>query len=155
MILFLGGLLGPIKEAWHFVKSAVKSRVESSVAYAQTIAGGLKVEKDTYLVSYDFYEQSVRDWQTISQLNFDELVTSDLAISTTFDWREKHILQARIQGTNTQTGESIDRWITVENDTELTKGEWMNAAQGAVDDSIGSDPTDIDYIAEYEYYVKE
>lgn len=155
MVILIGGIFGAIGQTWHYIKSAVKSGIESSIAFTQTIAGGLTPELEPYEVAYDFYDQSVADWQTIGQMNYDELIPSDMAMSTPFDWRDKHIMQMRIQGINSQTGESVDRWITVENDREMTKGEWLTAAQGAVDESVGSDPTDIDYIAEYEYYTKE
>ncbi len=155
MIILIGGIFGAISQSWHYIKSAVKSGIESSVAFTQTIAGGLKPDLEPYEVAYDFYEQSVADWQSIGQLNYDELIPSNMSMSTPFDWRDKHIMQMRIQGTNPQTGESVDRWITVENNRELTKGEWLTAGQQAVDESVGSDPTDIDYIAEYEYYTKE
>ena len=154
IILFLGGILSAAKESWHFITSAVKSGVESAVSYGQSIAGGLTVDKETYDVSYDFYEKSVKEWQAISQLNFDDLIPDNLAAISPFDWREKHVIQMRIQGINPITGEQVDRWITVESDKELTKGEWLTAGQSAVDEGIGSDPTEIDFVAEYEYYVK-
>lgn len=155
MIIFsFGSIFGAIKEAWHYVGSAVKRGVSSErLSEIITPISSILSPEDIDLY-YGLYEDAVENWQRITQIPEEHLIREEFSIKSGFDWREDHIMRMRISGTDINTGELIDSWITVESERELTRGEWLQAGQEAVFDSPFGYSYEIDYVSEYEYYIK-
>lgn len=153
-IFILGGLGQFVKDAWHYVTSAVRSDVPREVASKIISPISDFLDDSDIDVYYGLYEDSVEVWQRIHNIPNEHTITETYAIDTPFDWRRQHVMKMRVQGIDINTGQLIDSWITVESDTELSKGEWLNLAQEAVIDSPFGYSWEVDYVAEYEYYQK-
>lgn len=155
IILQIGSIFGAIKEAWHFVGSAVKSAIGSEEAQRLiTPISDLLKPQDVDLY-YGLYSEAVEAWQKITNIPDEYLVNKEFAILSPFDWRQEHIVKMRIHGIDTITGELVDTWITVESNKELTKGEWLQLGQEAVFDSPFGYSYEIEYASEFEYYIKD
>lgn len=155
MIIFLfGGILEGIKQAWHYVTSAVERGIKSVTSYERVKEAGLDVIKDSWVESWDLYEAAKEAWDKIRDLPEFYKISPEFSVATPFDWRQQHIMKMKIHAVDANTGEWVEQWITVESNTELSKAEWLMQADEAVTDSPFGYTYDIQYVSEYEYYQK-
>lgn len=154
VILFFGGILEGIKQSWHFITSSVERGLTSVQSYVQARRGGLAVTEAHWKAGVGLYEEAKEAWEKIMDIPGGYKISEEFSIASPFDWRRQHVMKMKIHGFDTNTGEQIEQWITVESDTELSKYEWLNRADAAVTDSPFGYSYEIGYVSEYEYYQK-
>lgn len=154
IILIFGGILEGIKRIGHWVHSAVKHGI--GVREAEELIGPLDrtVDATEFRQAYDAYQEARSGWQQIRDIPEQYKIAEEFSATSPFDWRQQHIMKMKIHGTDLNTGEQIEQWITVESDNALSKSEWLNLADNAVSDSPFGYSYDIDYVSDYEYYQK-
>ncbi len=155
MIIFLfGGILGSLKQVWHYVQSSVSRGLTSAQSYIQATSGGLEVSEGDWFAGVSL-GQEVRDgWKGILEMPETYKVSEEFALPSPFDWRRQHIMKMKIHGVDLNTGEMVEQWITVENNRALSKSEWLRKADEAVFASPFGYSYSIDFVSEYEYYQK-
>ncbi len=155
MVFFLGGILKGITQAWHYVASAVDRGLTAVGSYVQVSDAGIVVSQKDWEQSYDLLKEAQEGWRKITDIPEFYSIPGQFALDSPFDWRRRHVMKMKIQGVDLNTGESIEQWITVENDKALTKSQWLGLADQAVSDSPFGYDYRIDYVSEYEYYQRE
>jgi hypothetical protein len=154
IILIFGGIVTAVKNVFHYVTSAVERAIGSSESYDQATSAGLSTDQDSWIETYDLYSEAREGWQRIVDLPEFYKVSEEFSVSSPFDWRQQHIMKMKIHGKDLNTGELVEQWITVENDTALSKTEWLQKGNEAVIDSPFGYSYEIDFVSEYEYYQK-
>ena len=150
----MGGLFGIIKQAFGYISSGVEKALGAVETVGQVIRGGIEIPEEKGISIYETVTGYQETWAQLLDIPKEYKVREAFASPSPFDWRQKHIMQMKIQYTDLQTGEMGEGWITVESDTELSMAEWETLADNAVAASPLGYFWDIDYIDEYRYYTK-
>ena len=150
----MGGLFGIIKQAFSYVVSGAERALGAVETVGQVIRGGIGIPEEKGISIYETVTDYQEAWAGLLDIPKEYKVSETFASPSPFDWRQKHVMQMKIQYTDLQTGEMGENWITVESDTELSMAEWETLADEAVAASPLGYFWDIDYIDEYRYYTK-
>lgn len=138
--------------AWEYVVRAAREGLSASEGLRQYREGGGAIRNQTW---YDAYaEARIVDeiGDQIGELPDFYTVNPFLATNSPFDWRQEWIMQIEVWGEITETEERVSRWITVESDEPLTKAEYLDLAQQAVDYTPGSIPFQIISATDWAFY---
>lgn len=154
MVFIFGGILEGIKQSWHYVTSSVNRGLTATQSYIQIKRAGLAVSESLWKESYDTFRESQNTWKKIMEVPEYYKIGEQLAVKSPFDWKRQHIMKMKINAVDVNTGKWVEQWITVENDTALSKREWLLKADDAVMNSPFGYSYHIQYVSEYEYYQK-
>lgn len=144
-----------VKGAFDFIKSGFERGLDVFKIFSSIKGEFRGLDFDTTDAIFSSIKSISEDWTRIEDIPPSYLVRESFAHPIGFDYRQKHIMEMKIYGKDLVTREEGERWITVESDREMTRAEWDFYATQAIENSVGSNPTDIYEILEYNYYIKE
>jgi hypothetical protein len=137
------------KDAFSYIRRSVSEGISATSALKQYRDGGGSIRDNLW---YSLYKEtfSQEGWrETVAKLPVTYTVTDKMFQETDWDFREQYIMQMKVSGYSTELGQRITKWVTVENDTILTKQEWRWLAQEAASATLGTPPFAIDTFLEY------
>jgi hypothetical protein len=150
-----GSIGSAIQSGWQFIASGVKSGVESTISIARNVSEALSLEYEDVLSGVETAQEAVSAWTKLNELPGFYDVTDKFALKTTFDYREKYVMQMEVVGKDTVSGKDINVWVTLENDKPLTKEEWLEYARKEFTDHPFGYSYIIDYVNDWNYYIRE
>lgn len=150
----MGFLSSALSGVWSFAKAAVTSGYDKLESFADVVAGGLTVSSEDWSEAFDVMEQQKEVWGAIKAIPETYRVKGEFGLQSELDWRDKHVMTMKVEAYDFDTGETSERWITVENDTELTRAEWNDLAFSEFGDADTGGYLDIYSILDYEYYIR-
>jgi hypothetical protein len=151
---FFGFLTGAAKQAFSYIQSGVEKGLSALETIEAVIKSGLGISEEGGVVIYETLSGFGNVWAKISEMPNTYKVGENFGMSSPFDFRQKHVMQMKIEYTDLATGEKGETWITVENDTALSKQEWLNLGDNAVANSPMGYQWSIDYVDEFKYYIR-
>ena len=149
------GFLGSIRGAFQYVTKAVESVFTAAESFVQFRTGGGELGKDEFLGTFDKYAGYKEGWDKILAQPSFYTVSDKFAMPVPFDFEREHVMKMKVFGTNLETGKREERWVTVETSEEITRAEWIHEAKNASVSGKWLYETTIDYVAEFQYYIRE
>lgn len=138
--------------AWSYILSGAQQGLTATEALRQYRAGGGAIRDSLWYGLYKDAFSLVGVREKIEQIPMSYLVPESMATDSQFDWREKYVMQMRVHGIDPETGLGYSRYVTVENDRLVTKREWINLAQEALDSIPGTEPIIVERASEWTFY---
>jgi len=151
----MGGFLSSIKSAFSFIVSAVEKGVSATETALGFASVGAELPIAEIAAEMTEIEAAKEGWAKISQMEWFARIPEKFGLKTDFDYAGEHIMKMLVHGRTLMTGIETATWVTIESPTALTKWEWTQLAKTASTGWFTTEPMTLDYIEEYEYYVKE
>lgn len=141
-----------INVAWEYVVRAAKEGLSATEGLRQYREGGGSIRNEFWYDAYHQAQEIDEIGQQIQDLPDFYNVNKYLATDSPFSWRQEWIMQMEVVGDDPETQERYTRWVTVESDEPLTKGEYSDAAQESIYGTPGSIPFQIVDVTDYVFY---
>lgn len=141
-----------VNVAWEFVLRGAKEGLTATEALRQYRDGGGAIRNQYWYDAWNSAKEVDEIGRQIDALPDYYQVNPYLATDSPFDWRQEWIMQIEVFGEDPETQERYTRWVTVESDEALTKGEYLDLAQEAIDYTPGSIPFQIIESSDFIFY---
>jgi len=126
------------KQAFSYARQGINLGLSGAKALKDFRLGGGSIRTQDW---YDLYRFSgeIKDWSdTITVLPDNYEVKESMHTETPWDFREQYVVQMEVGGYSDELGVYVRKYVTVESDKLLTRGEWERYAQEAITDTVGS-----------------
>jgi len=142
------------KQAFSYIQSAVERGMTATASLSEYRSGGGAIRDSSWygLFRETFAQVGVRE--NILRIPETYTIPESMFQETDFDFRSKYVAQMKVSGYSDELGQRITKWVTVESDELVTKGEWRYGAQQAIDAGLGSPDFTIDRITEWQTFVR-
>lgn len=138
------------REAYGFIRRAVDEGLSATYALGQFREGGGSIRNQWW---YELYRETFANigWrETIEELPDSYTISEKMYRQVDWDLREKYAVMGKVRGWSEELGQYIEKWVTVESDRPLTKGEFRGYMQQAIDDTIGSPDMEVEEVFEWD-----
>lgn len=151
-----GGITSGVKQIVSFVSSGVRRGLGQEETYEQ-IKDYLPddIIEDVIAGQYNLFEEFKTDWARINTIPDEYIVGREYGLATSLDYRQNYIMRIKVAAYDFNTGEEVERWITVESNKELTLEEWQSSAIDAARETLAGTDLFIEDYLEYEYFIKQ
>lgn len=141
-----------VNRAWEYILSAVKSGLQQTATLKAYRDAGEHISNQYWGDAWHEAEQVDMMGQKLQRLPEWEDFNPNLAIDSPFDWRQEWVVQIEVWGEVPETHERYTRWVTVESDEPLSKMDYYDAAQDAINFTPGSIPFTIMDATDWVFY---
>lgn len=150
MALF-GGLLKTLTGVTHWVRSGVRRALtpEQIADAVEPLTGPLDDQAFEQLIG-DFVEQQ-HVWSKIKGLPREYVIPKQFSALTGMDQRKKYRYSSFVTVEDRETHEVWDRWVSVESDHLMTKGEMEDATEESMRLLPGSEGQRLISFNDYEF----
>jgi len=126
------------KIAFPYTQRGASEGLTATEALAQYRSGGGRIRDASWYALYKeaFAQVGVRDKVTHIPMTY--TVPETMFEKVDYDYRRQYVMQMEVRGWCEELGQNVTRWVSIESDNLLTKGEWLYGAQKNINDRLGS-----------------
>lgn len=140
------------KIAWEFTLLGVGQGINATQALKQYRSGGGRIRDSSW---YSLYKDAFSLYghrESIVKIPMTYTVPETMSSEEDIAWRSRYVMQMKLYGVDTETGEHISQYVTAESDVLLTKKEWIDSAADAITGLDWTRPIVVDYAREFTFY---
>lgn len=141
-----------VNQAWEYILRGVKEGLTATEALRQYRSGGGGIRNEYWYDAWHKAEDVDRIGIQIQKTPDFYDINPNLATESPFDWRQEWVMQVEVFGEDPETFERYRRWVTVESDEPLTKADYLDMAQEAINYTPGSIPFQIIDATDWVFY---
>ncbi len=146
-----GGVTGAVRQVAHFVSSSVSRGLGAVKSYSSVrdlVAG---VTETDWTKQYDIFKSGKDAWSRISDIPSEYIVTDEFALDTSFAYKGQNVMRLKLSALDLDTGEFLEKWVTVESDKKHSREAWIGMASDSVSESLAGYNYEVIEVLDYEY----